>query len=171
MGAWGEGLYDDDEALDVRDSFKVLAKLPDNGDRIMEILLDEYGYTSDLKEDGSPTFWLAVADQVEKRGIACSKAIQMGIEVIESGADLEDLQSRGMEPSGIKARTKILEKLLYRFKNPRPIKKKRTAESLPMVVLRQVKYIRTQQWMAKDLMLGFRVGKTQILYLMVGAHW
>jgi len=62
MGSWGIGLYQDDSAADVRDMISLLAKLPVSGDRLLEIILDNYQDNVGLNEDGGPTFWLVVAD-------------------------------------------------------------------------------------------------------------
>lgn len=53
MGAWGEGLYDD-EACEVKDSRSILAKLPAQGERILEILLKTFGPRDDLAHAGAP---------------------------------------------------------------------------------------------------------------------
>lgn len=122
MGAWGEGLYDDDAACDVRDSLSILCKLPADGDRILDLLLEMSGGGTDLDDDGGPTFWLAVADQFEKRGIACPRAFDLALRAIDSGADLRDLEARGMESRALLKRQRILEALRLRFRAPRPVK-------------------------------------------------
>ena len=82
MGAWGEGLYDDDEAMDVKDSIQLLSKMPVPGERIVEILQSQFERTEDLTDDGAPTFWIAIADQFEKKGIKCAIAFELGMEAI-----------------------------------------------------------------------------------------
>lgn len=119
MGTWGPNLYDDDDAMDVRDTISVLSKMPIDGDRALEILQKNFGSDVDLEEDGGPTFWLVAADQFEKKGIVCDRVFETAIRAIESGAHLRDLEGRGMEASDLKERKKILDKLLIRFKNPK----------------------------------------------------
>jgi hypothetical protein len=118
MGAWGEGIYDDDEACDVRDMIRLLSKTPASGDHILEILLSEFKRDEDLKEEGCPTFWIAVADQFEKKGISCQKVFELAQKAIKTGADIDDLRNRGMESKGIESRLRITSKLLPRFQAP-----------------------------------------------------
>jgi len=136
MGTWGENLYDDDDACDVRDSLAVLSKLPADGDRILDILLETTSSNTDLDDDRGPTFWLAVADQFEKRGVACPKAFDLAIRAIESGADLRDQEARGADQRGLIKRKKVLDALLVRLKSPRPTKEaKRTTTAPPASLL------------------------------------
>ncbi|MDO9264454.1 MAG: hypothetical protein Q7U02_10850 [Desulfosalsimonadaceae bacterium] len=118
MGAWGEGIYDDDEACDVRNMIRLLSKAPVSGDRILEILLSEFKRNEELKEDGCPTFWIAVADQFEKKGICCKKAFEQAKKAIKTGADIEDLRNRGMEKKALENRLRLTNNLLQRFQTP-----------------------------------------------------
>jgi hypothetical protein len=93
--------------------------MPASGDHILEILLSEFQRNEDLKEDGSPTFWIVVADQFEKKGISCPTAFEQAIKAIETGADIEDLRSRGMDAKGLESRLRLTNKLLPRFQTPR----------------------------------------------------
>jgi hypothetical protein len=63
MGAWGPGLYQDDEAADLRNTISLLSKMPADGDRILEILVGNHPEPPAMDRDGGPTFWLVVADQ------------------------------------------------------------------------------------------------------------
>lgn len=40
MGTWGVKLYDDDDALDLRELVSVLIKIPRTGDQILQLILD-----------------------------------------------------------------------------------------------------------------------------------
>jgi len=131
MGAWGEGLYDDDEACDVRDTISLLSKMPVCGDEILELILEQFERNTDLNDDGAPTFWMVVADQFAKRGIECEKAMGLGMEAIDSGADLRDLESREMDPRGMRARQKVHSKLIERINNPKPPGSRRLPKSPP----------------------------------------
>lgn len=135
MGAWGEGLYDDDEACDVRDTVSLLAKMPASGDEILALLLEQFRYSENLDDDGCPSFWMVVADQFAKYGIACEKAQRLGREAIESGADIQDLQARGMEQIGLKGRKKTHEKVLQRLASPKTESARRIPKSPPSSVV------------------------------------
>jgi hypothetical protein len=135
MGAWGEGLYDDDEACDVRDTISLLSKMPRDGDAILELVLEQFERDVDLNDDGCPTFWMVVADQFAKRGIECERAKRLGLAAIETGADLADLAAREMEPQGLKGRKKVHEKLRERIANPKPTGSRRVPKSPPKCVV------------------------------------
>ena len=135
MGAWGAGLYDDDEACDVRDTVSLLAKMPATGDEILGLLLDQFERDADLNDDGCPGFWIAVAAQFAKRGIVCDQATKLAREAIESGADIQDLQDRGMEASGLRARRKVHEKVLQRLAEPKPASARRIPKSPPRLAV------------------------------------
>ena len=131
MGARGEGIYDDDEACDIRDTVRLLSKMPVTGDRILEILLDEYERNDDLTEDGCPTFWIAVADQFEKKGIECERVYSLAKEAITSGADVDDLRNREMEEKGLQKRALLTSKILPRFTNPSLSERKGVSKNPP----------------------------------------
>ena len=136
MGAWGEGLYDDDFTCDVRDSISMLSKMPATGDEIIKILTEQYGPVRDLADDGVPGFWMVVADQFSKKGIESKEAVSNALDAIDSGADIRDLQARGMEEKGLKSRLKVHAKLKDVIANPKPASKRRVAKSPPKLVVR-----------------------------------
>ena len=71
MGAWGTGLYSSDMAADMRATVKSVLRLPLDEDRIVDILRDsETQAANDVDNEDHTTFWLVLADQFEKRGIA-----------------------------------------------------------------------------------------------------
>jgi hypothetical protein len=135
MGSWGVGLYQDDSAADLRSMIATLAKLPASGDSILEIILDNWNEPVSLDDDGGPTFWLVVADQFERRGIACSKAFDQALSAIDTGADLRDLEARGAEPGDLKKRAKLLNDLAKRFRSPGPPRPEPTRSRLPALVV------------------------------------
>ncbi len=135
MGSWGIGLYQDDSAADVRDMISLLAKLPVSGDRLLEIILDNYQDNVGLNEDGGPTFWLVVADQFERRGIPCRRAFEQALKAIDTGADLRDLEARDAGEKDLKKRAKLLETLAPRFREPRPARPRPSGKRLPPMVV------------------------------------
>lgn len=120
MGSWGVGLYQDDVAADLRSTIALLSKLPEPGDRLLHIILEDHDGSTDLTSDGGPTFWLVLADQFERRGIRCAKVFEQALAAIDTGADLRDLQARGAGASDLKKRATIISALAARFRNPRP---------------------------------------------------
>ncbi len=104
----------------------ILVKMPSNGDEILKIILENYDGNSNVEDDGGTVFWLVIADQFEKKGIRCNKVFDMAIQIIKSGKDISNLEIRGMGTKDIKIRTVILEKLLFRFENPKSEKQIKT---------------------------------------------
>jgi hypothetical protein len=135
MGSWGPGLYQDDDALDLKSTIALLSKLPVTGDRLVEILLAKRDDGAQLDKDGGPTFWLVVADQFERKGIESPLVFSKAIEAIESGADLRDLQTRDMGADDIRKRSKVLEELGARFRSPRPPRPRPTGKKPPPMVV------------------------------------
>ncbi len=135
MGSWGAGLYQDDTALDLKNTIALLVQLPASGDRLLEILLDNHGEAVGLDDPGGPTFWLVLADQFERRGIACPRAFTQALTAIETGADLRDLESRDAGPTDLRRRAKILTALATRFRSPRPARPRPKGARLPPVVV------------------------------------
>jgi len=131
MGTWGEGLYDDDEACDVRDTIALLSKMPGDGESILRLMLEQFERDEDLTDDGCPTFWMAVADQFAKRGITCERAFRLGVAAMETGADLADLAARGMDADGLVGRKRVHAKLRERIENPKPHGSRKVSKSPP----------------------------------------
>lgn len=135
MGSWGVGLYQDDAAADLRSTIALLAKLPESGERILEIILESHPESVSLESDGGPTFWLVIADQFERRGIVGTKAFEQALAAIETGADLRDLEARGADPSDLKKRAKVLSSLAERIRTPRaPRPRPKPSRPPPLVV-------------------------------------
>jgi hypothetical protein len=126
MGSWGTGLYQDDVAVDLKDTIKLLAKLPASGDDILQILLENHDEGVSFEDDGGPTFWLVVADQFERRGIACTEAINRALAAIDGGADLRDFERRDASPGDLRKRGKTLDALAERLRSPRPMRPRPT---------------------------------------------
>ena len=84
MGAWGAGLYSSDMAADMRAVIKSALRLPFDEDRIVDILRDcERGAADHPDDEDHTTFWLVLADQFEKRGVAHAPARDKAIAIID----------------------------------------------------------------------------------------
>jgi len=135
MGSWGLGLYQDDAAADLKGAIALLARLPASGERLLEIILANQQEGVELSDDGGPTFWLVVADQFERRGIACRRAFDQALKAIDTGADLRDLKARDADEKDLKQRAKLLETLAPRFRQPRPARPRPSGQRLPPMVV------------------------------------
>lgn len=122
MGAWGSGLYSNDDAADFLELVHPILKLPQPINELIELLrlesADEIG--------DETTFWLVLADQLEKKGVRHPSTANKAIEILEAGTDIEELRDAGAEEIDVKARAKANLKLLARLKNPRAEKPRKT---------------------------------------------
>src|SRR5436190_22915382 len=109
MGVWAAGLYSGDFALDLRGAISAVSRLPFDGDRLVKILCEtEPGSADDPDDEDHTTFWLIVADQFARRGIASDRARDRALDIIDSGTDLSMLEKLGMSASNLKKRKKLL---------------------------------------------------------------
>ena len=100
MGVWGSGLYSGDFAADLRDAIRAVARLPFEGDKLVDILSGiEPTAANNPDDDDHTTFWLVLADQFAKRGIACETVRDKALKIIDRGTDLAVLTKLGMEPA------------------------------------------------------------------------
>jgi hypothetical protein len=88
-----------------------------------------------MRDDGCPGFWMAVADQFARHGIESERALAMARRAIDSGADIDDLQARGMAPAGLKARQKIHLKILQRLAEPKPASRRKVPKHPPAMTV------------------------------------
>ena len=116
MGAWGAGLYSSDMAADMRAVIKSALRLPLDEDRIVGILRDCERRTADDPDDEDhTTFWLVLADQFEKRGVAHAPTRQKAIAIIDRGDDLDMMEKRGMKQADLRKRGAKLAELRARL--------------------------------------------------------
>lgn len=109
MGVWGSGLYSGDFALDLRNTFKALVRLPFDGERILQILCDlQHSIANNPDDEDHTIFWLVAADQFAKYGIRCDRAQQRALEIIDSGSDIAMLTKLGMDSAGLQKRQTML---------------------------------------------------------------
>src|SRR5438874_104423 len=116
MGVWGVGLYSSDMAVDMRATIKSVLRLPLDEDRIVDILRDcERGTADDPNDEDHSTFWLALADQFEKRGVAHAPTRAKAIAIIDRGDDLDMMEKRGMKQADLRKRGARLAELRARL--------------------------------------------------------
>jgi len=138
VGVWGVGLYSGDFAMDLRGTVRAVARLPFDADQLVDILCQsEPGAASHPDDEDHSTFWLVVADQFAKRGIACERVRDQALEIIDTGRDLAMLAKLGMNPAGLKARGKMLAALRVVIAAP-PRSKPRTVLKKPQAFLMEV---------------------------------
>ncbi|SHL00746.1 hypothetical protein SAMN05444414_103284 [Roseovarius marisflavi] len=123
MGAWGAGLYSNDDASDLVELLKAVLKLPMEIDELIELMKRE------MLEDGDEielTFWLVLADQLEKKGLRHEATTAKAISILENQTDIDELRNLDMAESDLVTRVKYNEKMLARLRSPRPEKLRKT---------------------------------------------
>ena len=116
MGVWGAGLYSGDMAADMRATIKSVLRLPFDEDRIVDILRDcERHAADDSNNEDHTTFWLVLADQFEKRGVAHAPTREKAITIIDRGEDLMMMEKLGMKPTDLRKRAAKLAELRARL--------------------------------------------------------
>jgi hypothetical protein len=119
MGSWGVGLYSGDFAMDLRSTIGAVARLPFDGERLVEILCGTQPAAAHNPDHEDHTaFWLVLADQFAKRGIVCRSLREKAIEIIDSGSDLAVLSKLGMKPRDLSKRQNLLADLRTRLSAP-----------------------------------------------------
>lgn len=132
MGTWGPGLYSSDIAADMRATIKSVLRLPFEEDRIVNIMRDcEPRAANDPDDEDHTTFWLVLADQFEKRGVACAPARAKAIAIIDRGDDLDMMEKRGMKQADLRKRGATLAELRARLSTAATTSKPRTTIKAP----------------------------------------
>ena len=120
MGAWGTGLYQDDDTCDIKEEYLTYLRIGMSNEEALEELME---CNEDLIEDEEigPLFWLALADTQWKYGRLTNEVKEKALEVINSGKDLE----RWEEDNKLyEKRKKVLEDLKERLNTKQPEEKK-----------------------------------------------
>ena len=139
MGVFGSGLYSGDFALDLRSTVSAVARLPHDGDKLIQILCEsEAAAANNPDDEDHTTFWLVAADQFAKRGIACERVRDKARAIIDTGADLAMLGKLGMGPSDLRKRQKMLLELRERITAPAAPPKPRPVLKKPQALLMDV---------------------------------
>lgn len=88
MSAWGPGIFEDKEAIDVRDQFEEHLDLDLKVDRITDILIDKWGIDPEDEEDGT-VFWLALAAVQLEYEVLEERVKERALIIIEEDIDIE----------------------------------------------------------------------------------
>src|SRR3954451_10230300 len=125
MGTWGAGLYSADMALDLRATIGALARLPFDEERIVDVLCDgEQKAANDPQDEDHTTFWLVLADQFAKRGLASAQVRTKALDIIDNERDLTMLAACGMGEADLRKRAATLQKLRAALSStPRPARR------------------------------------------------
>jgi hypothetical protein len=134
MGTLGAAFYEDDNALDLRDTLALLCKIPMPGGRLLDFLKELYGDADPQDEEGA-LFWLVTADQFERRGIECQQAAATALSIIEDGTDLRHAREKGADEAFLKRRAAVLQELAKRLRAPREFRPRMPPRKPPPLVV------------------------------------
>jgi hypothetical protein len=125
MGTWGTGIFDDDIACDIRDSYHQFIA---DGDTDTEALAR---ITADVREGVDPPhFWLALT--LWELGRLDDQTRIKAIGVIDSGSDLDQWRPPLAKDADFEERTKVLTNLKQQLQSPqKPRKKLRPSQKSP----------------------------------------
>jgi len=116
MGVWGTGLYSGDFAMDLRSTVGAVVRLPFDAERLVDILCEtEPTAANNPNDEEHTTFWLILADQFAKRGIASDRVREKALSIIDAAEDVAMLEKLGMKPADIRKRRRLLDELRSRI--------------------------------------------------------
>ena len=120
MGTWGTGIFQDDVALDIKDSYTERVRKGEDGGRVTADLIAEYQSEFD-EPDTKAVFWLALADTQWKLGRLEPEVKERALQCIRDGSELERWESA--TAADYRARKRALSALEERLMTPQPAKK------------------------------------------------
>jgi hypothetical protein len=139
MGVLGAGLYSGDFALDLRSTVKAVLRLPFDPDRLLEILRSTAPSEANSPEhEDHTTFWLIVADQFTRQGVACEQVRDKAMNIINGGADIAALETLGMRAAELRKRQRVLAELKARIAQAPTTSKARTVLGKPQPLLMEI---------------------------------
>lgn len=121
MGSWGNGLYQNDLAEDLKEGYKAMFEDGKEAHEIESSLLQEYQDSLHDPEEAF-MFWLVLADTQWKHGVLSIRVKEKALSCIEYFHDCTDRQSNEKFPP--KNWKKSLEALQARLLSPQPPVKK-----------------------------------------------
>lgn len=121
MGIWGSELYQNDTALDIKDSIEELFNAGKTAQEITEELIKDYkSIIGDINEE--PLFWFAVADTQWNLGVLLPNVKEKAICLIDKEHNILKAQQTDMPEKA--QRMKTLANLKEKLLSPQPTVKK-----------------------------------------------
>ena len=139
MGTWGPSLYSSDIASDLRTMIGAVPKLPFDDERVVEVLCDrEAELANDPTNEDHSVFWLVLADQFEKRGVASARVREKAIAIIDDGSDLAMLEKLGLQSADLRKRAQALGQLRARLAAAATVSRPRATLKAPQPYVLEV---------------------------------
>jgi len=135
MGTWGVGLYQCDDASDLRDEFREVVRAPWDGDRLLAWALETYPDAADSRADGYADLRLALADLFWTYGIEHPDVEEAAVSLVDGG-DLDAKRQLGMAERDLKRRAVVLDTLAakWRAANPQPRSRQMLKSPQPFIL-------------------------------------
>jgi hypothetical protein len=127
MGTWGSGLYQCDDAADLRDEFREVVRAQWDGDRLRAWALETYPDEADVQLALADLFWSYAIEQRDVRDAALA--------LVADGSDLESKRRLGMSDRDLKKRAVVLEELATRLRSANPKPRERRMLTAPQPFL------------------------------------
>jgi hypothetical protein len=109
MGVWGEGLYANDLAMDLRATIAAVLRLPFDTDKVVDIVCGtQPSAVNNAADEEYAIFWLVMADQFSKRGIACDRVRAKALEILDARGGSAELRTRINTPPAAAKPRKVL---------------------------------------------------------------
>ena len=120
MGTWGVGLYQCDDAADLRVDVREVVRAPWDGDRLLAWALDAYPELTDPRHDGHTDLRLALADVFWSYGVEQAEIRDAALAIVANGTDLESKRRLGMSDRDLARRAVVLDELAAKWRSPNP---------------------------------------------------
>lgn len=118
MGAWGDGIFSDDLACDIRGEYRELLEDGVSDEEAARRIIEEYDYAD---SDDAHILWLALAAAQSTFGRLDQHVRTRAVAVIDEGLGLERWVEAG--PRELAKRTAALQKLRGQLLGPQPQRK------------------------------------------------
>ncbi len=127
MGAWGINLYDDDMALDIRDTIQDELKFGIPLNKILDQLKIHYDIEKYDNNDEEPVFWCVIADTLWNLGLLDNEVKSKALYWIDHGGDIQrwKFENSGLAYKRNLVFLKLKEKLISTQPPKKRISKKR----------------------------------------------
>src|SRR5262245_22577577 len=118
VGAWGPGVFQNDDALDLRNRWRDLVGVGFDPKDVGRRLISELGLGDD--QDQSPS-WLALADLLWGAGRLAGYVRKRALEIVRDGRDLQRWDG-GDRRARARVLAQVKRRLRSRMPRPRPIR-------------------------------------------------
>ena len=151
MGTWGTGLYQNDNAADLKAEFKLYAGLELSPDALLRTLAERAGVLLEepCEDADASAFWLAMADQYHAHGLEHPMVFERAIGLIDDGTDITLQTELGLSPADQTRRARVLAELREKWAHP-PRKIRKIKRLKPEPFLMQIGEVLTYPTMATD---------------------